>query len=76
MREQGPAPGHNLFRRKDRPDLHCAVPESRPVPPFLRAPAWEHVGQLDRSAAIPGFDGRAARIAMQLHDFYAFDMIH
>ncbi len=75
MREQGEVPGHNLFRRKDTPDLFCAVPESRPIPPFIRTPAWEFAGKLDRTAPMVGFRDRAARVAMQHHGFYAFNSI-
>ena len=75
MREHGPVPSHNLFRRKDTADLYCVVPESRPVPPFIRNPAWEFAGKLDRDAPLPGFRARAARIAMQHQGFYAFNRI-
>ncbi len=75
MREQGPIPSHNLFRRKDTPDLFCAVPESRPVPPFVRTPAWEFAGKVDRSRPVPGFRERAARVAMRHQGFYAFERI-
>jgi hypothetical protein len=76
MREQGPVPCHNLFRRKDTADLYCAVPESRPIPPFIRTPAWEFAGKMDYSRPVPGFRERAAREAMQLWGFYAFNSIN
>ncbi len=76
MREPGPVPSHNLFRRKDTSDLYCAVPESRPVPPFIRNPVWEFVGKVDRKAPPLGFRERAARLAMQHHGFYAFNSIN
>jgi hypothetical protein len=73
MREHGPVPHHNLFRRKDSPSLFCAVPESRPVPLFIRTPAWEFAGKMDHAQPVPGFRDRAARLSMQQHGFYAFD---
>ena len=76
MREQGPVPRHNLFRRKDTPYLYCAVPESRPVPLFIRTPAWEFAGKMDHAKPIPGFRERAARISMQQQGFYAFERIN
>ncbi len=76
MREPGPVPSHNLFRRKDTSDLYCAVPEARPVPPFVRTPAWEFVGKLDHDAPPFGFRERAARVAMHHQGFYAFNRIN
>jgi hypothetical protein len=76
MLEQGQIPHHNLFRRKDTPDLYCAVPESRPIPPFIRNPTWEFAGKMDRSLPVPGFHERAARQSMQLWGFYAFNSIN
>ncbi len=73
MREHGPVPHHNLFRRKDSPSLFCAVPESRPVPLFIRTPAWEFAGKMDHAQPVPGFSDRAARLFMQQHGFYAFE---
>ena len=75
MREPGPVPRHNLFRRIDTSDLYCAVPEARSVPPFIRAPAWEFVGKMDHAAPTPGFRKRAARVAMHHQGFYAFNSI-
>ncbi len=76
MREQGEVPSHNLFRRKDTPDLYCAVPESRPIPPFIQTPAWEFAGKLDRSKPFPGFQERAARDSVRYWGFYAFNSIN
>ena len=35
-----PSPTYTLFRREDKPDLYCAVPEDRAVPTFLRGDHW------------------------------------
>ncbi len=75
MRELGAVPSHNLFRRKDTSDLYCAVPEARPVPPFIRTPAWEFVSKLDHASPPSGFRERAARTAMHHQGFYAFNCI-
>ena len=76
MREPGPVPSHNLFRRRDASDLYCAVPEARPVPAFIRTPAWEFVGKMDRESPLAGFRERAARVAMHHQGFYAFNRIN
>jgi hypothetical protein len=63
MREQGPVPCHNLFRRKDTADLYCAVPESRPIPPFIRTPAWEFAGQDGPLTSGAGLSAREPRVS-------------
>jgi hypothetical protein len=73
MREQGRVSSHNLFRRKDTPDLYCVVPESRPVPQFIKTPAWEFAGTMDHARPMPGYRLRAARVAFQYQGFYAFE---
>ncbi len=76
MRESGSVPSHNLFRRKDTSDIYSAVPEARPVPPFIRNPAWEFAGKLDHAAPPVGFRERAARTGLYYQGFYAFHRIH
>ena len=76
MREQGEVPSHNLFRRKDTSDLYCAVPESRPIPLFIRTPAWEFAGKMDHAKPMLGFSARAARDAMRVQGFYAFQRMN
>ena len=73
MSEPGPVASHNLFRRNDTSDLYCAVPEVRPVPPFIKSPAWEFAGKLDYAYPPPGFREGAARTAMHHQGFYAFN---
>jgi hypothetical protein len=73
MREPRPVPSHNLFRRKDTSDLYCVVPEERPVPPFIRKPAWEFAGKFDYAYPPPGFREGAARTAIHHQGFYAFN---
>jgi hypothetical protein len=49
------------------------VPESRPVPLFIRTPAWEFAGKMSHEQPVPGFRDRAARLSMQQQGFYAFE---
>ena len=66
-------PAYNIFRRKDRPDLYCAVPEDRTIPSFLAPESWEFTGAVRApSDAPPGFKERAARVGVRLSGFYLF----
>ena len=38
---------YNLFRRRSKADLYCAVPEDMAVPEFLRIEKWEYACALD-----------------------------
>ena len=63
---------YNLFRYAPC-DLLCAVPEMRPVPNFIRSPAWRFVGALEsHEAAPPGFDVQAARTGIRYNGFHLF----
>ena len=44
---------YNLFRRRGKPDLHCAVPQDRPVPSFLDATLWDFAGSFGEGGAAP-----------------------
>ena len=62
---------YNLFRRSAEPDILCAVPEDKPVPPFLVAPAWQYGGHINRDpAAVPDFRTRAVSSAIRFNGFY------
>jgi hypothetical protein len=37
----------NLFRRRQQPDLFCAVPTNQYVPMFLSDGTWTYVSSLD-----------------------------
>jgi hypothetical protein len=55
------------------PDLYCAVPEHKPVPPFVQDPTWEFAGTTTPDAPRPpGFDETVARFASQFQGFYTF----
>ncbi|HEV2559068.1 MAG TPA: hypothetical protein VGU45_10610 [Microvirga sp.] len=61
----------NLFRRVAEPDILCAVPEDRPVPPFVVPPAWEYTGHINRdSSRSDTFDTRAVASAIRFNGFY------
>jgi hypothetical protein len=63
----------NLFRRKEEPELFCAVPEDRAVPPFIAGEAWEFGGKIAADAhSQPGFDGSVASRAARFNGFYLF----
>lgn len=64
---------YNLFRRRNEPDLYCAVPEHYPVPAFIIGDAWDFGGRLDNPAgALRGFDAEAARHGVRLTGYYLF----
>lgn len=63
----------NLFRRKEEPELLCAVPEDRVVPSFIAGETWEFGGTITGSSREhPGFDAHAARAAARYNGFYLF----
>jgi hypothetical protein len=67
---------YNLFRRADRDELICAVPEDRPVPSFITGPAWDFVGRANESViGFTGFNHEAAEASVQWNGFYLFQLI-
>src|SRR5919112_1428897 len=72
LRWREPKPSYNLFRREDKPDLYCAVPEDHAVPTFLRGDHWAFVGRITEAAALPGFRGDLANSGVRLNGFYLF----
>jgi hypothetical protein len=62
---------YNLFRYKDVADLHCAVPQDRPVPVFLTEGKWDYARSLD-VRTLSGFDATAARASSEVNGFYLF----
>ncbi len=63
----------NLFRRKEEPELLCAVPEDRAVPRFIAGETWEFGGTISGSSREhPGFDASAASAATRYNGFYLF----
>ena len=67
-----PSPTYTLFRREDKPDLYCAVPEDQSVPTFLRSAHWAIVGRITEATALPGFQEEQARSGVRLNGFYLF----
>ena len=47
------SPTFTLFRREDKPDLYCAVPDDRAMPTFLRGEKWAFVGRISETTALP-----------------------
>lgn len=62
----------NLFRRKESPELFCAVPEDRVVPGFIAGDAWEFGGRISGTHSQPGFDRSAARVSSRINGYYLF----
>lgn len=67
---------YNLFRRKAERDLYCAVPEDRPVPPFVAGGEWEYHGRIAQDAPPPpGFLVERADAAQRLSGYYVFQSV-
>jgi hypothetical protein len=64
---------YNLFRQGRDPAVVCAVPNDKPVPGFIRGPAWvfDTTIALDSDPA-DGFDPRLAQTATNANGFYLF----
>ena len=68
---------YNLFRRADRDELICAVPEDRPVPSFITGPPWDFVGRVNESAiGSLSFNHEAAEASVQWNGFYLFQLVN
>src|SRR3954463_11921155 len=66
---------YNLFRRKERDELICAVPEDRPVPAFITDTFWEFGGKLENADQEPfAFNREAADASVRVNGFYLFQM--
>src|SRR3954447_7351178 len=66
-------PAFNLFRRKLKPDLICAVPEDYPVPGFIEGSTWAFAGKVSEPITIPlGFKSKAAEAGVRFNGFYLF----
>ena len=62
---------YNLFRHRLASDLHCAVPQDRPVPAFIEATNGTFSRATDGFAG-PAFDMAAASTAVRFIGFYLF----
>ena len=66
---------YNLFRRKRRAELVCAVPEDWPVPVFITGALWEFGGKLENADRHPfAFNYEAAEASVRVNGFYLFQM--
>ena len=64
---------YNVFQRKQKPALRCAVAQGRPIPPFVSGEAWSFSGTIRDIEKVPaGFRPEAARAAMRLTGYYLF----
>ena len=68
---------YNLFRRKEREALCCAVPEDLSVPRFVNDDRWEFCGTVadDQEGAPGGFDREAANEGVRFNGFYLFQEV-
>ncbi|WP_336492274.1 hypothetical protein [Methylobacterium nigriterrae] len=69
---QAPPAAYNVFRRKRKPALHCAVRQDRPVPTFVNGETWDFGGIATMTEPPPGFQPEAAHEAMRLTGYYLF----
>ena len=68
---------YNLFRRADRVELVCAVPEDRPVPDFVQGPAWQFSGRVEGATiGSSSFNREAAEASVRYNGFYFFQLIN
>jgi hypothetical protein len=66
---------YNLFRHAERLEIICAVPEIRPVPPFIAGLRWSFLGRVSDCASITsGFKHRAAEASVRYNGFYLFQL--
>ena len=64
---------YNVFRRKQEPNLCCAVPQRRPVPAFIHGETWDFGGTIAGPGTFPlGFQPEAAVEAARLTGYYLF----
>ncbi len=62
----------NVFRRRLRPSLCCAVRQDWPVPDFLHGDIWEFNGTVTSETPPPGFRSTEAHEAMRTSGYYLF----
>jgi hypothetical protein len=64
---------YNLFRQGRDPAIVCAVPNDKPVPRFIRGPAWVFESTMELQAEpSDGFEPGLARMAANANGFYLF----
>ncbi|WP_336490389.1 hypothetical protein [Methylobacterium nigriterrae] len=69
---QARSAAYNVFRRKRKPALRCAVRQDRPVPTFVNGETWDFGGVATTTEPPPGFQPEAASEAMRLTGYYLF----
>ncbi|WP_245239756.1 hypothetical protein [Methylobacterium variabile] len=69
-------PTYNLFRRREEPDLICAVPNDFPVPAFVSGEAWTYAGSISAPSEAPaGFSAEAAEHGAEICGFHLFHVL-
>jgi len=69
-------PTYNLFRRREEPELVCAVPNDFPVPAFVTGEAWTYAGCIEApSEAPPGFSAEIAERGAETRGFHLFHQL-
>jgi hypothetical protein len=64
---------YNLFRQGRDPAIVCAVPNDKPVPRFIRGPAWIFESTMALGVdSEAGFDPTLAQAAANANGFYLF----
>lgn len=67
---------YNLFRRKGRAELACAIPEDRPVPAFITGARWEFGGRVDATTCGRcSFNRDTAEAGIRYNGFYLFQLV-
>jgi hypothetical protein len=65
----------NVFHRKRRPALRCAVRQDRSVPLFITSETWAFNGTTTVEQPSPGFQPEAASEAMRFAGYYFFETL-
>ncbi|GJD65625.1 hypothetical protein [Methylobacterium frigidaeris] len=65
-----------VFYRKDKPGLRCAVLSDRPNPAFVRGEMWEYGGAVHAGEPVPpGFRLKPVREATRHTGYYLFHVL-
>ncbi|MFE1599886.1 hypothetical protein [Methylobacterium sp. ID0610] len=67
---------YNVFRRKEKPALQCAIRQDRSVPDFVCGGSWEYAGTISADSAPFGFKPKAARDATAYIGYYLFHTLN
>ncbi|GJD92980.1 hypothetical protein [Methylobacterium iners] len=65
----------NVFYRKQRPSLRCAVRQDQPVPLFVTSQTWAYSGTSTLEEPPSGFVPQAATEASRVTGYYFFEVL-